>query len=230
MVVEHGSCRAIERDGGDEREWSGLLAKLQEAIVKRVHVDDVRGERLDDEPFGGVEETRSLRGDRQHARRRGQWRHERQRKVAADAVDARHHQAGYRRGTADARRAGEAPGRTCQVDVEPAIAERGLARGHACLQPPGPYAAEGGGGATAEKIAVAGQLSVESDVHARRCLAAGHSLQRNCRSTSLSWKGLRIVAASRRTFASCPSFANVTSDRTSVSGDRCALSSSRNHA
>ncbi len=73
----------------------------------------------------------------------GQRGDDRQGEVAADAIDARHHQADHRRDrrTRPARRR-ESPGRTRQVDVEPAVAERGAARREALLQPAVPRADE----------------------------------------------------------------------------------------
>ena len=71
-----------------------------------------------------VEERLERRRGGDHAGVRRQLGDERQVKVAADAIDARHHQADDRRGAERARGAGEAPRRAGQVDVEPAVAER----------------------------------------------------------------------------------------------------------
>ena len=70
-----------------------------------------------------------------------------------------------RRWTARASLGREAPDRTRQIHVEPAVSERGPARRHAVLQPRVPHAHKRIGRAPAQEIAVARQLPVQAYVH-----------------------------------------------------------------
>ena len=95
----------------------------------------------------------------------GQLGDERQREIASDAIDARHHQPDDRCGTAGPRRADEAPGRAREIDVEPALAEGRTACRQAFPQPGVPRVDERVRHAPAQEIAVARQLAEQPYFH-----------------------------------------------------------------
>ena len=90
-----------------------------------------------------------------------------QRKVASNLIDAWRDHADDGQRSARARGAGEAPRRAGEVDVEPAAAERRLARGETLAQPAIPRVHERVGDAPPQEVAVAGQLAVEAYLHER---------------------------------------------------------------
>src|ERR1700732_3088999 len=94
-----------------------------------------------------------------------QVRDERERKIAADAGDAGHHQPDDRRWTARPRRADEAPGRAREIHVEPTLAQGLTACCEAFREPGVPRVDERVRRPSAQEIAVAWQLSEQTYFH-----------------------------------------------------------------
>ena len=142
--------------------WS---ASCVDELIEPLEVDDIRVERLDDQAFGAIEEVRRCGRGRQRPQVRRQLGNQRQREIASDAIDAGHDQTEQSDVAARPGRGHEPPGRTRQIEVEPAIAERLTARRETLLQPGVPHGEESVRRPPAQEVSVTRQLPVETDFH-----------------------------------------------------------------
>src|SRR6201996_6792049 len=164
----HAACRYLVGAGGVEADArtlriDGRAGWQRERLHHAVEVGDRQRGRearergvLQRQPgFGVVAERRERDGA-------GVGKGQRQREVAADAIDAGEEQSAPPCWPADARRELEAPDRRRQIELQPALAQR-VARGlQALLQPVVPDGRELPRQASRDEVALAGKLAVEA--------------------------------------------------------------------
>jgi len=155
-VIEYYPGRQDRRKRGSE---------AHDLRVEMFEIDVVGGERLDDQTLRAFEKRRRLRGRGDRIDFSRQRRDQRQRKISADAIDARHHQPEHRSRTAGAGRTDEAPRRAREIQVEPALAQRLPAGGKAFAEPGIPRIHERVRHPPPQEIAVARQLSEQPYFH-----------------------------------------------------------------